>query len=73
MSNMEDETRDFLVKIATSISVALLWLLINTSIGIALNFAFFENKPGIGNYIFYIWFSGSLIALIIYYRKKWKF
>lgn len=73
MSDMEDETRDFLVKIATSISVALLWLLINTTIGIALNFAFFEDKPGIGNYIFYAWLLGSLIALVIYYRKKWKF
>jgi hypothetical protein len=70
---MESETRDFLVKIATSLSVGLLWLLINTTIGIAFNLAFFEKKPGIGNYIFYAWFISSLIALVIYYRKKWKF
>ena len=73
MSNMEPEARDFLVKIATSISVGLLWLLINSTIGIALNFAFFEHKPGIGNYIFYGWFLLSLIWLIFYYRRKWKF
>ncbi len=73
MSDMEQETRDFLVKIATSISVGLLWLLINSTIGIAFNFAFFEDKPGIGNYIFYGWFLASLICLIFYYRRKWKF
>ena len=73
MSNMEPETRDFLVKIATSISIGMLWLLINSTIGIAFNFAFFEHRPGIGNYIFYVWFLLSLIWLISYYRKKWKF
>ena len=73
MSEMERETRDFLVKIATSISVGVLWLLINSTIGIAFNFAFFENTPRMGNYIFYVWFISSLIALIFYYRKKWKF
>ena len=73
MSNMEDETRDFLVRIATSISVGVLWLLINSTVGIGFGFAFFDVKPGIGNYIFYVWFIGSFIALIIYYRRKWKF
>jgi len=73
MSDMEQETRDFLAKIATSISVGLLWLLINSTIGIAYNFAFFEKQPGIGNYIFYGWFLVSLLWLIYYYRKKWKF
>ncbi|MEO6220217.1 MAG: hypothetical protein ABIO81_07300 [Ginsengibacter sp.] len=73
MSEMEQETRNFLARIATSISVGLLWLLINSTIGIAYNFAFFEDKPHIGNYIFYGWFLVSLIWLIFYYRKTWKF
>jgi len=73
MSDMEQETRDFLAKIATSISVGLLWLLINSTIGIAYNFAFFEKQPRMGNYIFYGWFLISLLWLIYYYRKKWKF
>jgi hypothetical protein len=70
---MEPETRDFLVKIAASLSAGLLWLVVNSTIGIAFNFAFFENKPRIGNYIFYGWFLLSLVLLIKYYRKKWKF
>jgi hypothetical protein len=50
----------------------LLWLIINSTIGIAFNFAFFEEKPTIGNYIFYVWFLASLFLLILYYRNKWK-
>ena len=73
MSEMEPEVRSFLSKISTSLSVGLLWLLINTTIGIGFNFAFFEDKPTIGNYIFYAWFLISLYLLIVFYRKKWKF
>ncbi len=72
MSDMEEETREFLLKIATTISLGLLWLLINTSIGIGLNFAFFKHHPGIGNIIFYLWFIISLTWLIIYLRRKWN-
>jgi len=73
MSEMEPEIKSFLSKISTSLSVGLLWLLINTTIGIGFNFAFFEDKPTIGNYIFYAWFLISLYLLIVFYRKKWKF
>ncbi len=73
MSGMEPEVKNFLSKISTSLSVGLLWLLINTTIGIGFNFAFFEDQPTIGNYIFYAWFLLSLFLLIIFYRKKWKF
>ncbi len=72
MSDMEEEARQFLLKIATTISMGMLWLLVNTTIGIGLNFAFFEHRPGFGNFIFYAWFLISLTFLIIYLRKKWK-
>ncbi len=72
MSDMEEETRQFLLKIASTISLGMLWLLVNTSIGIGLNFAFFRHRPGTGNIIFYLWFIISLTALIIYFRRKWK-
>ncbi len=72
MSGIEPEVKSFLSRIATSLSVGLLWLLVNSTIGIGFNFAFFENKPTLGNYIFYSWFLLSLFLLIIFYRKKWK-
>jgi len=72
MSDMEEETREFLLKIASTISLGLLWMLVNSTIGIGFNLAFFKNRPGIGNIVFYLWFIISFIALIIYFRKKWK-
>ncbi len=73
MSGIEPEVKSFLSRIATSLSVGLLWLLVNSTIGIGFNFAFFENKPTLGNYIFYAWLLVSFFLLIIFYRKKWKF
>jgi len=72
MSNMEPDTKNFLLKILTSISVFLLWLLVNSTIGIGFNYAFFEVRPSLGNYIFYIWFLFSLTWLIFYLKRKWK-
>jgi hypothetical protein len=72
MSEMEPDVRNFLLKIITSISVALLWLLINSSIGIGLNYAFFDSRPSVGNYIFYGWFLLSFAALIFYLFRKWR-
>jgi len=69
---MEPEVREFLVKIMQSISMGLVWLLINMSIGIYYGYAFFEGSPTIGNYIYYIAFLVSLVALILYLKKKWK-
>jgi hypothetical protein len=69
---MEPDTKNFLLKILTSISVFLLWLLVNSTIGIGLNYAFFEVRPSPGNYIFYVWFLFSLTWLILYLKRKWK-
>lgn len=73
MSNIEPDVKKFFAKIVNSLAIGLLWLFINSTIGIAFNLAFFENAPTIGNYIFYGWFLISLILLIRFYRKKWKF
>jgi hypothetical protein len=73
MSGMEPDIRNFLSKVMSSLSVGLLWLLINTTVGIGFGYAFFEKRPTAGNYIFYLWFLVSLFLLIRYYRKKWKF
>jgi hypothetical protein len=69
---MEPDVKAFLIKIVQSLSMGLLWLLVNMSIGIYYGFAFFEGSPTLGNYIYYGWFLISLTALVIYLRKKWK-
>lgn len=73
MSEMEPDVRIFLSKILSSISMTLLWLLINSTIGIGLNYAFFEERPSLGNYIFYVWFLVSFGFLIRYLLRKWNF
>lgn len=69
---MEDETRDFLVKIVNTISVVLLWMLLNVFLGVYKNYAFFENKPGWVNYAYYAFFLLSGWFLVRYLRKKWN-
>ena len=73
MSGIEPEVKNFLSKIVTSLSVGLLWLLVNSTAGIYFNFAFFVIRPSIGNYIFYAWFLVSLFFLIKFYRRIWDF
>ncbi len=69
---MEPEVKEFLVRIMQSISMGLVWLLLNMSIGIYYGFAFFEGSPTLGNIIYYFGFLISLAMLIAYLRKKWK-
>jgi hypothetical protein len=69
---MEPDVREFLVRIMQTISMSVVWLLVNMTLGIYFDFAFFENKPSIGNYIFYVWFIISFILLLRYFHKKWK-
>ncbi|HRI23456.1 MAG TPA: hypothetical protein PLZ45_02215 [Ferruginibacter sp.] len=69
---MEEETRAFLVKILQTISIVLLWMMINVFIGIYKGAAFFEDSPGWKNYLYYVFFLGSLLALVVHLRRKWK-
>ncbi len=73
MSEMEPDIKSYLSKIISSISMTLLWLLINSTIGIGFNYAFFETTPSTGNFIFYIWFLLTLLLLLWYLKKKWNF
>ena len=69
---MEDDTRAFLVRIVQTISIVMLWMLVNVFIGIYKNYGFFEKTPGWQNYLFYFFFIASGIALVIHLRRKWK-
>lgn len=69
---MEPEIRAFLVRIANSIAMTLLWMLVNMMAGIRYNLAFFDREPQWYNYLYYVWFLGSLALLLLYLKKKWK-
>ena len=72
MSEMEPEVRNYLVKIAVSISAVLLWMLLNVTIGIGFNYAFFTKTPTTGNIIYYGLLLLSLILLIRFLIRKWR-
>ena len=69
---MEDDTRAFLVRIMQTISIVLLWMMVNVFIGVYKDYAFFEKRLNWTNYLYYVFFLISLVALIIHLKRKWK-
>ncbi|HMI79235.1 MAG TPA: hypothetical protein VK484_10590 [Ferruginibacter sp.] len=69
---MEEDTRAFLIRIMQTISLVLLWMLVNVFIGIYKDLAFFEGRPNWKNYLYYAFFLISLVVLIIHLKRKWK-
>ena len=69
---MEDNTREFLVKIVNTISMVLIWMISCVFLGIFLGHAFFDDTPDWKNILFYIFFVCSFYLLIRYLGRKWK-
>ena len=69
---MEDETRVFLVRIANTVSIVLLWMMVNVFTGIYLEFGFFEGSPSLQNILYYIFFLSTFTFLILHLKKKWN-
>ena len=69
---MEDETREFLIRILNTVAIVLFWMMTNVFIGIYKGFAFFENQADWKNYIYYLFLLASFILLVIHLKRKWK-
>ncbi|MBK8609600.1 MAG: hypothetical protein IPL84_06560 [Chitinophagaceae bacterium] len=69
---MEDDTREFLVRIMNTVAIVLLWMMANVFIGIYKGFAFFENMPDWTNYLYYCFLVISFVILFIHLKRKWK-
>jgi hypothetical protein len=69
---MEPEAREFLVRVAKSLSIVILWMLVNMTLGIFFHFGFIYNSISVANIIFYIFFITTLTALLWYLLKIWK-
>lgn len=72
MSGMEPEVREFFKRIAQTVSVSLFFFLFHMTVGLYLNWAFFEERPHIGNIIYYLVFLITLAGLIYFYYRVWK-
>jgi uncharacterized membrane protein YcaP (DUF421 family) len=69
---MEPEVTAFLIKIVQSISMVMLWMLVNMTIGIYYGLAFVENDITLSNVLYGIFLIVSFVFLFIYLKRKWK-
>ncbi len=69
---MEEETKQFLLLIVNTISIVLIWMMVNVLVGIYFGFAFFEDKPTWKNITYYIVFLISLFFIARYLFRKWR-
>lgn len=68
---MEEDAKQFLLRVVRSLTAALLWLFINMTLGIYIGLLLFDQAPSTANIIFYIWFILSIGLLIRYLMKVW--
>lgn len=69
---MEPEVKEFLLKIVKSLSIAVLWMMTNMTLGIFFNFGFIDSTITVFNIVFYVFFLSTLVALVWYLLKLWK-
>jgi len=69
---MEPEVREFLARISQTIGVVVLWMFINSTVGIMFDLAFVHDHITVGNIIFYLWFIASIVLMVWLLRRLWK-
>lgn len=69
---MEPEVREFLQRIVWTLSVALLWLLINTIAGLRFELAILDGTHQLATIFFYGWLLLSLFLMLKLFKKWWK-
>ncbi|CAN5839848.1 hypothetical protein BH10BAC2_BH10BAC2_34720 [soil metagenome] len=69
---MEPEIREFLRRISLSLGIGIMWMIMNSTLGIMFDFAFIHDKISLGNILFYIWFILSFGLMIWLYMRLWK-
>ena len=60
------------MRIVNTLSVGLVWMVINTTLGIKNEYAFIQDKVTRGNIIFYAWFIISLVAFLWWVIRLWS-
>ena len=60
------------MRIVNTLSVGLIWMVINSTFGIMHDYAFIHDQVTTGNIIFYIWFVISLVAFLWWVFRLWS-
>ncbi len=69
---MEPGVREYLIRILNTIAVGLLWMAINSTMGIMHDYAFIHERITTGNIVFYIWFIVSLTLFLWWVIRLWS-
>ena len=64
--------REFFLRIVYTMCIVIVWMLLNASIGIMLQWGFIYDRVSVGNIIFYLWLIASLLFSIRKIRNIWK-
>ena len=69
---MEPGVREYLIRILNTLSLALVWMAIDSTAGIMYDLAFVHDHITLGNVLFYIWFFLSLGAYLWWVIRLWS-
>ena len=69
---MDPQLRVYFIRIVNTLSLVVLWFIINATAGIKYKLAYVEETLTIPNIIFYSWMIGSLILLLWRIYKIWE-
>jgi len=68
---MEEETRAFLVRIANTLSLVLLWMMANVFAGFYFELAFYGSAQPYAHVLYYALSAISFVALLLHLKRKW--
>jgi hypothetical protein len=68
---MEPQLLQFLNRIMRTIGLGLLWMILNSSLGIMWGYAYIESSWKLSNVLFYIFLVLSFIGLLYVLYKIW--
>ena len=67
----EEDITGFLILIVQTLSMIILFIMVNLTLGLFFKLAFFDGGIGLKNILYYLFFLGSLIFVSRYIYKKW--
>ena len=69
---MEPQLLQFLNRIIRTLGLVVLWMLVNSTIGLMWGYAYVGNRWQLGNMVYYIFLLLSLIGLLYILYKIWR-
>jgi hypothetical protein len=69
---LEPGIRQYLIRILNTLGIGLLWMGINTTVGIMLGYGIIDGGFRLGNGIFYTWFFLSMGVFIWWIYRIWR-